>query len=270
MKKKPIFLLIVISMIVVGFFMNPMKSKAQEMLDITPSVTITNLPKEVHVGDTGKFEYKFEDIQGVTATGKVKFSSGNEKIIQVDEAGNWKAVGIGETPVWTLIELSQQTMDDLKNKYPDHDLITLGIVQGFSVTVTGKFNPVYRLYNAHTGEHFYTESAKEKTGLVKAGWKYEGIGWEAPEVGEDVYRLYNPNNGDHHYTKSLSEKNNLKKAGWKYEGIAFYSLIEGTPVYRLYNPNTKLPGSHFYTTVPVERDQLIQKGWIDEGVAWYE
>nr|MDK8214101.1 mannosyl-glycoprotein endo-beta-N-acetylglucosamidase [Enterococcus faecalis] len=75
----------------------------------------------------------------------------------------------------------------------------------------------------------------ERDKVRKAGWRYEGIGWQAPKSGTPVYRLYNPNAGDHHYTPHVSEKNNLVKVGWRYEGISWYSPSSGTPLYRLYN-----------------------------------
>lgn len=129
---------------------------------------------------------------------------------------------------------------------------------------------MYRLYNPNSGEHFYTASAAEKNNLVKVGWRYEGIGWTAPENSNTpVYRLYNPNAGDHHYTMSASEKDNLVKAGWKCEGIGWYSDDDkGTPLYRQYNPNA-IAGAHNYTTSEAENDNLVSLGWKEEGIGWY-
>jgi hypothetical protein len=36
--------------------------------------------------------------------------------------------------------------------------------------------PMHRLYNPNSGEHFYTASAGEQKHLVKVGWRDEGIG----------------------------------------------------------------------------------------------
>ncbi len=129
---------------------------------------------------------------------------------------------------------------------------------------------MYRMYNPNSGEHFYTSSLKEKDILVKAGWKYEGVAWNAPSSsGIPVYRLYNPNAGDHHYTMSAAEKDSLVNAGWNYEGIGWYSdPNKGVPLYRLYNPNA-VAGAHHYTTSEKERNSLVQAGWKDEGIAWY-
>ncbi|MBQ9608624.1 MAG: hypothetical protein IJV15_04165 [Lachnospiraceae bacterium] len=131
--------------------------------------------------------------------------------------------------------------------------------------------PMYRLYNPNSGEHFYTSNVTELNNLRKAGWRYEGIAWNAPALSDiPVYRLYNPNAGDHHYTTSASERDNLENVGWKYEGIGWYSTeSDGQALYRLYNPNAKAAGSHHYTTSASERDNLVSLGWRDEGVAWY-
>ena len=128
---------------------------------------------------------------------------------------------------------------------------------------------MYRLYNPNSGEHFYTKDAKEKKGLVDAGWKDEGTGWYAPASGSPVYRLYNKNAGDHHYTLSQKEKDSLIKAGWKAEGIGWYSESDkGTKLYRAYNKNAKA-GSHNYTLSSEEQNMLVKAGWKAEGIAWY-
>ena len=107
--------------------------------------------------------------------------------------------------------------------------------------------PMYRLYNPNSGEHFYTANANERDHLSKIGWKYEGIGWYAPDKKHSktpVYRLYNPNGGtdpkhptgDHHYTTNKKEYDWLKTQGWKQEGIAWYSDDDHeVPIYRQYN-----------------------------------
>lgn len=128
---------------------------------------------------------------------------------------------------------------------------------------------MYRLYNQATGEHFYTANVEEKNTLVVGGWKYEGIGWIAPENGDAVYRLYNPGNQDHHYTLSDNERDTLIRIGWRDEGIGWKSdQSKRTPLYREYNPNAKT-GNHNYTTNLAEHEALVKLGWHDEGIAWY-
>lgn len=152
-------------------------------------------------------------------------------------------------------------------------LLGLGLILSFSALVFTEeaeaAKNMYRLYNPNSGEHFYTATAEERDNLKKHGWKYEGIGWTAPESGADVYRLYNPNAGDHHYTTNVAEKNNLVKVGWKYEGIGWKSdTYKGIGLHRLYNPNAKA-GSHHYTTATSERDHLKKVGWRYENIGWY-
>lgn len=142
-------------------------------------------------------------------------------------------------------------------------------VPAVNVSAAGSGVPMYRMYNYHSGEHFYTKNAKERDSLLVAGWDYEGIGWTAPSAGKNVYRLYNPNAGDHHYTTSDREKNALVRLGWKYEGIGWQSDTKKTiPLYREYNPNAKT-GTHNYTTNKAENDVLVRAGWKYEGIAWY-
>lgn len=128
---------------------------------------------------------------------------------------------------------------------------------------------MYRLYNPYTGEHLYTSSTVERQACVDAGWRYEGVGWQAPEKGKPVYRLYNPHvtGGDHHYTMSGYERDQLVKAGWRDEGVAWYSGGD-VPLYRQYNPNAKT-GTHNYTASKQENDELVDAGWQAEGIGWY-
>lgn len=145
----------------------------------------------------------------------------------------------------------------------------VGFVTFCSSSAEAATNDMYRLYNPNSGEHFYTANSVERDKVKKAGWKYEGIGWNAPTGGDPVYRLYNPNAGDHHYTLHASEKNHLVKVGWKYEGVGWYSDKNKTvPLYRAYNKNAKA-GSHNYTVNKNEQNHLIKVGWHNEGIAWY-
>lgn len=128
---------------------------------------------------------------------------------------------------------------------------------------------MYRAYNPNSGEHFYTKNTYEMNNLVSKGWRYEGIGWEAPDSGAPVYRMYNPNVGDHHYTINSGERDNLKRHGWRYEGIGWYSDSEKRiPLYRAYNPNSRT-GTHNYTVNTNEQKKLLSVGWRNEGVGWY-
>ena len=146
-----------------------------------------------------------------------------------------------------------------------------------TVTLTAA-NPMNRLYNPNSGEHFYTANIKEKEALVALGWQDEGYGWVAPSTdsnddkkGNPVFRLYNPNAGDHHYTMSDTEVKTLVAYGWKDEGTGWYSAsndADKVTVYRQYNPYANGAGSHNYTTNKAENDYLVSLGWVYEGAAW--
>lgn len=127
---------------------------------------------------------------------------------------------------------------------------------------------MYRLYNPHSGEHFYTQDTGERDNLRRLGWNYEGIGWQAPTSGSPVYRLYNRYNGEHFYTLNAAERDNITKYGWKYEGIGWYSYTgpNGIAVSRLYN---KRVNWHHYTLDQNEKNIISKQGWNYEGVGWY-
>ena len=131
-------------------------------------------------------------------------------------------------------------------------------------------NPMYRLYNPNSGEHFYTANPAERSNLISLGWNDEGIGWYAPaHSNTPVYRLYNPNAGEHHYTTDVAERENLISLGWNDEGIGWYSDDqERVPLYRQYNPN-EFANNHNYTTSLAENDWLVSLGWRAEGTGWY-
>lgn len=90
---------------------------------------------------------------------------------------------------------------------------------------------VYRLYNANTGEHFYTLNFAEKTNLQNVGWRYEGIGWLSSSTGSPVYRVYNPNTrgGDHYYTMSKYEAQQLVSKGWRWDNNGGATFTQTVP-----------------------------------------
>ena len=129
--------------------------------------------------------------------------------------------------------------------------------------------PMFRMYNPNSGEHFYTGSEEERNNLVKVGWKYEGVGFNAPVIGEPVYRIYEPTSGEHLYTMDRSEVYDLLNDGWNYESVAWNSAEQDEIVqYRLRNPNSNC-GRYHFTSSKEERDNLISLGWINEGIGWY-
>ena len=186
-------------------------------------------------------------------------------------------------------DTGELTLDSNGNSYV-YDVVRPGTIStGTKMTVEiAKANPMHRLYNPNSGEHFYTKDLNENDTLVELGWKSEGIGWVAPidetAGNRPVYRLYNPNAGDHHYTMNENEKNVLTSIGWKYEGIGWYSYDNmanssiksrdtkikpaQAVVLREYNPNAKAAGAHNYTLNQAENDFLLSVGWLDEGTAW--
>lgn len=135
-------------------------------------------------------------------------------------------------------------------------------------------NPIYRLYNPNSGEHFYTMDCDEMHALSSLGWRQEGVAWQSyiEDDAMPVYRLYNPNSGDHHYTADQREYSILGKLGWRQEGISWKAApAQDTyyqAVYRLYNPNATV-GQHHFTRSYEEARALVALGWKNENIAFY-
>ncbi|MGG5369137.1 glucosaminidase domain-containing protein [Enterococcus sp. AZ196] len=210
--------------------------------------------------------YKESLGDNVTVLKKTSFSPGNYYY-----SGAWKSNTKSYKDATAFLTGRYATAptygSTLNNVIETYKLTQYDSTGGGSNPAPIQTNAMYRLYNPNSGEHFYTANAAERDKVKKAGWRYEGVGWQAPRSGTPVYRLYNPNAGDHHYTPHVSEKNHLVKVGWRYEGVSWYSG-GSKPLYRLYNPNAK-SGAHHYTLLQSERNNLIKHGWRNEGIGWY-
>ena len=170
-------------------------------------------------------------------------------------------------PSYRLYQYSSTGIVGLREQYTDLDKFYGTAADWASLAASSTSQPMFRLYNPNSGEHFYTASGSECDNLISVGWNYEGVGWTAPRSGSPVYRLYNPNAGDHHYTVDAGERDMLVSVGWNYEGVGWYSG-GNVPLYREYNPNA-VAGAHNYTTSKDENDHLVSLGWRYEGIGWY-
>lgn len=139
--------------------------------------------------------------------------------------------------------------------------------------------PVYRLYNASTGQHYWTGDINEYNTLLSEGWVSEGIPFNSidtirqetpPPPGMNlVYRFYIPQTYEHFWTTNLAERDSMISAGYDYEGVAWDSSQNTslTPVYRLYAPSIRL---HLFTSSINEYNTLLASGaWNNEGIAMY-
>lgn len=203
---------------------------------------------DVNKGDSFTAPYSYYGVK----VSDIAFSSSDTSVATVDANGKIDVVGYGKATITAKNGAAVSTLELTSKK--------------------DNGTAVYRLYNRNSGEHFYTTDKTEATGLVKLGWKDEGIGWygASEKEGLAVYRLYNQNAGEHHYTTDAAEKDMLVKAGWNDEGIEFYVSNTKTdyPVYRNYNPNA-FANNHNFTTNVDEYNSLKIAGWKDEGVAFY-
>lgn len=236
-----------------------------EDIDQTSSMPVVQNTKEIQSSITPESS---SDKQSQTSLWDIE----NENQVKYDNDEEKQKQSIPETAIING-EVVQLDPPEKATKY-DADTTEAPkeeLQQGYQRSARAAVQSIamYRLYNPNSGEHFYTGNTVERDNVRKAGWLYEGIGWQAPTSGDPVYRLYNPNAGDHHYTMLAYERDNLKKHGWRYEGVSWYSdKNKAIKVYRAYNPNAR-SGSHNYTVNYNEQRNTINHGWRDEGIAWY-
>ncbi len=231
-------------------------------------ISVSPKKKQLESGETLQLTSLLtpEDATDLT----VNWTSSDERVATVTTSGLVSAVSSG------TVEIKAEAQNDGDEEKP-FAVTTITVVQSDSPVdpeEVVKSVAMYRLYNKHTGEHFFTSRVAERDFLVTKGWVYENVGWNAPETSATpVYRVYNPNSGEHHYTVSIFERDNLVSLGWEDEDIGWYSDDdETTPLYRLYNPNATgifEAGGHHYTTNKEERNNLIKMGWQNEYIGWY-
>lgn len=135
---------------------------------------------------------------------------------------------------------------------------------GVKTISESKGDKMYRLYNAKSGEHFFTSNKVEYDTLKRQGWRDEGVAWKCATGQVPLYRLNSAS--EHFYTINVAEVNNCLKNGWVLEGIASMQPTSGAPVYRLINSSN---GTHFFTSSTAERDNCLKNGWKSEGIAFY-
>ncbi len=140
--------------------------------------------------------------------------------------------------------------------------------------------PLYRLYNPRSGEHFYTIDPAEVNALLHDSYVSEGTEgrvWNTQVSGSvPFYRLLlAPVGGPvrHMYTTSVVERNVLIANGWKLEygpgggpgaGYVYNSQAPQTvPLYRWYNPKIN---DHLFT---LSSASLTSNGYYAEGIAAY-
>ena len=140
---------------------------------------------------------------------------------------------------------------------------------------------VYRFYDTHTGDHFYTTSTVEKQQILQTlpWYTYEGIPWAAPVKGADtvdVFRFFDTASNAHFFTTSVSERDQVLKTApsYKYEGVAFEAYADasapgGLTLERFYNTQT---GQHHFAGSAEEANGINHgvagPGWVDEGKAF--
>jgi Ca2+-binding RTX toxin-like protein len=142
-------------------------------------------------------------------------------------------------------------------------------------------NLMFRFFDTHTGDHFYTTSAVEKAQIQASlpTFNYEGSAWTTPDKGpdtHDVFRFFDTKTGTHFLTDSVAERDVILATipNYTYEGVAFeaYNDVAGAgrlTLDRFYNTQT---GQHHFSASPEETAGINQGaaglGWISEGKAF--
>lgn len=86
---------------------------------------------------------------------------------------------------------------------------------GFAVAAGGAAgsSPLHRLYDAHSGVHYYTFHDAERDELVSKGWRFEkdeGYIYKSAATGNaEVYHLYNTQTGSHFFTDSGTTRDEM-------------------------------------------------------------
>ena len=126
---------------------------------------------------------------------------------------------------------------------------------------------VYRLFNAATGDHFYTSNEEERDLIIEEDtnevWADEGVAFQTAVTSDTpVYRLFDLENGNHIYTIDATVRDAYVANGCRDEGIAWYATgTVGRKVYKLTDANT---GKITYTTSLEEASILQEAGFTCE------
>jgi hypothetical protein len=150
-----------------------------------------------------------------------------------------------------------------------------------ATSITSAVTAVYRFYDTHTGDHFYTTNTAEKLQIEKTlpWFTYEGTPWAAPAKGADtvdVFRFFDTASNAHFFTTSVAERDQVLKTApsYKYEGVAFEAYADagapgGLTLERFYNTQT---GQHHFAGSAEEANGINHgvagPGWVDEGKAF--
>lgn len=198
----------------------------EDELYLVEKVTRHDSPTESYVEASGRSATAM--LHQRTFLGTLRWASATHGAIVQSIINDFDASGTYEqVPVYRFLNVENN----------DH-LYTLTPSEGFAYPAyryegiawwyepTHNATDVFRLYNATTGQHFYTTSTSERDTAIGDGWTYEGIAFPASTAGTPVYRLVR---GDwHFYTMSTTERDTAISAGWTDEGIGFYiaDLVE--------------------------------------------
>jgi hypothetical protein len=139
---------------------------------------------------------------------------------------------------------------------------------------------VYRMFNAKTGNYFYTTSVLERYKMLKS-FSSQGIAfsWNASSTAntDAVYRAYNRTKHTYFFTPSATKYKSLTtgKSGktWRGDGRAFRTSHVKTSASPVYGFVHKKSGLYFYTSSEKEKAKYStsasRKKWTYRGIMFW-
>jgi len=140
---------------------------------------------------------------------------------------------------------------------------------------------VYRLFNAKTGNYFYTASVMERYRMTRASFTSQGVAfsWNPTSTAntDAVYRAYNRKKHTYLFTPSAKQYKALTtgKSGktWRGDGRVFRTSNTKTNAYPVYGFSSKKSGLYFYTSSPREKAKYStvasRKKWKYRGIMFW-
>lgn len=221
---------------------------------------------------TGKAGYQYKGILGYVLNDRKPgavpmYRYYNAKIGDHFFTDNWSHLGTGKNG-WSYEGISCYVFPDPSGS-DSHGAGTTGqgaqTIENLPLLV-----PLYRYWNVHFRDHFYTTLWKEVE-VGTHGWQYQGVQAlvfaTQSEGTVPLYRYWNIQTLDHFYTTNFNVLEHGGKNGWVYEGIQCYvspyRRPDTVPLYRYFNQRI---ADHFYTTKWIGKNP---NGWRFEGIQAY-
>ena len=217
----------------------------------------------------GKAGYQYKGVLGYVAAdaapGAVPlYRYFNAKIGDHFFTDNFSHLGTGKNG-WKYEGIAAYVWPDPKGADGSQPAQTGGKIDQMPLLV-----PLYRYWNVHFRDHFYTTLWKEVE-VGTHGWQFQGVQGlvyaTQAEGTTPLYRYWNIQTLDHFYTTNKNVLGDGGKNGWVYEGVqcyvSAYRKPDMVPLYRYFSARIS---DHFYSTKWLGKNP---NGWKFEGIQAY-